>query len=204
MKLLRCVLLVGVFAFTPEVCRALSLHNAMAEVSNTMAETSELVKWLFFSKKQKFENYDCFTPSEFSFGTTGVVYRARFRPRRALPHMVWVTYAKDERIKWKRQAQVRRAMDGFSARLVVRHGRTTREIPPHPRPHNGPRIYLNYLPGGIQFYGHTLFVFYASGFGWRYDDEIELELEVLSPVPRDSCLRWVKPRLTVHELPCLR
>ena len=196
MKLLRCVLLVGVFVFTPRMCRAFSLYNAMAEIK-------ELVTCIFFTEKQANESYD-FTPSEFSFGTTGVVYRARFRPSHALPHMVWVTYAKDERIKWKRQAQVRRVMDGFSARLVVRHGQTTREIPPHPRPHNGPRLYLNYLPGGIQFYGHTLFVFYASGFGWRYDDEIELELEVLSPVSRDSCLRLVKPRLTVHELPFLR
>ncbi len=114
--------------------------------------------------------------------------------------MVWVTYAKDERIKWKREAQVRRVMDGFSARLVVRHGQTAQEIRPHPRPHNGPTVYRKFLPEGFLFYvDHTLFIFRASGFGWRYDDEIGLILEVLSPV-QDSYLRSVKAKLTVHEL----
>lgn len=195
MKRLRCVLLVGVSVFAPKVCSAFSFYNAMAE-------TKELVTCIFFTERQAHESYD-FTPSEFSFGTTGVVYRARFRPRHALPHKVLVTYAKDERIKWKREAQVRRVMDGFSARLVVRHGQTTQEIRPHPRPHNGPIVYRKFLPEGFSFYvGHTLFIFHAPGFGWRYDDEIELILEVLSPV-QDSYLRSVKAKLTVHELPYL-
>ena len=65
-----------------------------APLYNVMAQLSELAKWLFVTGRE-FESYD-FTPSEFSFGNTGIVYRARFRPQHALPHMVWVTYPKDD------------------------------------------------------------------------------------------------------------
>ena len=69
-------------------------------------------------------------------------------------------------------------MNGFSARLVVKQG--------------------------ISFYvGHTLFIFHAGEFDWHYDDEIELTLEVQSPVSQESYLRLVKPKLTVSELPYL-
>ena len=54
MKLSRCVLLVGVFVLTPEVCRALSLYNAMAEIR-------ELVTCIFFTEKQANESYDLWT-----------------------------------------------------------------------------------------------------------------------------------------------
>lgn len=54
MKLLRCVLLVGVSVFAPEVCRALSLYNVMAEIK-------ELVTCIFFTEKQANESYDLWT-----------------------------------------------------------------------------------------------------------------------------------------------
>lgn len=57
MKLLRCVLLVGVFVLTPEVCRALSLYNAMAEIR-------ELVICIFFTEKQAHESCDLWTGEE--------------------------------------------------------------------------------------------------------------------------------------------
>lgn len=168
-----------------------------APLYNEMAQLLELAKCIFVTG-QKFESYD-FTPSEFSFGSTGIVYRARFRPQHALPHMVWVTYPKDERVRWERAEQV---MKGFSARLIVKHGQTKLEVPFHT---GIPIVYRDFLPEGISFYvGHTLFIFHAGEFDWRYDDEIELTLEVQSPVSQESYLRLVKPKLTVSELPSLR
>ena len=53
-KLSRCVLLVAVFVFTPRMCRAFSLYNAMAEIR-------ELVICIFFTEKQAHESYDLWT-----------------------------------------------------------------------------------------------------------------------------------------------
>ena len=54
MKLSRCVLFVGVFVFTPRMCRAFSLYNAMAEIR-------EFVICIFFTEKQALESYDLWT-----------------------------------------------------------------------------------------------------------------------------------------------
>lgn len=54
MKLSRCVLLVAVFVFTPRMCRAFSLYNAMAEIR-------ELVICIFFTEKQAHESCDLWT-----------------------------------------------------------------------------------------------------------------------------------------------
>ena len=204
MKLLK-YMLVGLFVFTSLVGTAVLALLAFALVAlvwapipyNTMARASELAK-LIFVTGQEFARYD-FVPPEFSFGTTGVVYRARFRPQHALPHEVLVSYASDGRVEGVRAAQ---AMDGFSARFVVRHGQTTWEIPPD----DGMSIVrLKLSPEGIVCGAwQRLFMFHVGEFDWRYDDEIELTLEVQSPVPQDSYLRTVKPKLTVHELPYLR
>lgn len=188
MRLIRCLL----FCFFALLdCKT---PVQAAPLCNVMAQLSELAKWLFVTGRE-FESYD-FTPSEFSFGSTGIVYRARFRPQHALPHMVWVTYPKDGCVRWKRAEQV---IKGFSARLVVKHGQTKLEVPFHT---GIPIVYQDFLPEGISFYvGHTLFIFHAGEFDWRYDDEIELTLEVLSPVSRESYLRLVKPKLAVCEIP---
>lgn len=190
MRLIRCLL----FCFFALLdCK---MPVQAAPLYNVMAQLSELAKWLFVTGRE-FESYD-FTPSEFSFGSTGIVYRARFRPQHALPHMVWVTYPKDGCVRWKRAEQV---IKGFSARLVVKHGQTKLEVPFHT---GIPIVYRDFLPEGISFYvGHTLFIFHAGEFDWRYDDEIELTLEVLSPVSRESYLRLVKPKLAVCEIPYL-
>ena len=173
---------------------ACEMHAAV--LYNVIAQLPELVKCIFLTG-QKFKSYD-FTPSEFSFGSTGIVYRARFRPQHALPHMVWVTYPKDGRVRWKRAEQV---MNDFSVRLVVKHGQTRLEVPPHT---GIPIVYRDFLPEGVSFYvGYTLFIFHVGEFDWHYDDEIELTLEVQSPVSQESYLRLVKPKLTVSELPYL-
>ena len=52
MKLLRCVLLVGVSVFTPRMCRALSLYNAMAEIK-------ELVTCIFSRKSRRMRATIC-------------------------------------------------------------------------------------------------------------------------------------------------
>ncbi len=172
----------------------LSSRGWASTLYNTMAQLPELVKCIFLTG-QKFESYE-FEPSDFSFGRTGVVYRVRFRPRHALPHMVWATYPKGELVRWKQAEQV---MKGFSARLHIKHGQTIREVPPHG---GMPIVYRDFQPEGIDFYvGHTLFVFHVGEFGWRYDDEIELMLEVCSPVGQESYLRLMDPRLTVRERP---
>lgn len=204
MRLLK-YMLVGLFAFTSLVGAAVLASLVVALVAfvrapipyNTMAQALELAK-LFFVTGQELARYD-FVPSEFSFGTTGVVYRARFRPRHALPHEVLVSYTSDGRAEGVQAAQ---AMDGFLARFAVRHGQTTWEIPPD----GGMSVaHLKLSPEGIaRGAWQRLFVFSVGDFDWRYDDEIELTLEVLSPVSQDSCLRLVKPRLTVRELPFLR
>ena len=203
MRLLK-YMLVGLFAFTSLVGAAVLASLAFAFVAlvrapipyNTMAQASELAK-LFCATGQKFARYD-FVPFEFSFGTTGVVYRARFRPQHALPHEVLVSYTSDGRAEGEQAAQ---AMDGFLARFAVRHGQTTWEIPPD----GGMSVaHLKLSPEGIaRGTWQRLFVFRVGDFDWRYDDEIELTLEVLSPVPQDSYLRAVKAKLTVHELPYL-
>lgn len=195
MKLLKYVL-VGLFAFTslvglvtfPCLVAAFTSLVRAPTLYNAMAQSSELAKH-FLMGWRKFESYD-FEPSELSFGTTGVIYRARFRPQHALPHEVRVSYTGDARVRW---AGAERAAAGFSARFVVRHGQTAWEFPPQDRM---PIVRLNSLP-------ETLFIFRVGEFDWRYDDEIELTLEVLSPVSQDSYLRTVKPKLTVHELPYL-
>ena len=90
-------------------------------------------------------------------------------------------------------------MKGFSARLHVKHGQILRVVPPYG---GMPIVYRDFQPDGIEFYvGHTLFVFHVGEFEWRYDDEIELMLEVCSPVGQESYLRLMDPRLTVRERP---
>ena len=167
----------------------------LGKMYNEAAQVVEFVKWLFVTG-QKFESYD-FTPSEFSFENTGVVYRVRFRPQHALPHMVCATFPKNEHFRWERAERV---ANGFSARLFVRHGQTMQEVP---RYRSGmPVVLMDFLPDGIMYrVEYMLFVFHAGNFDWRYDDEIELTLETLSPVVQESYLRLVKPKLSVAELP---
>lgn len=170
-------------------------HSCVGTIRNTMARQAELVKFLVLGGKLKCAVYD-FEPTEFSFRSTNTVYKLRVRPRRAVPHYVVVSYPTDGRFNRKK---VRRALDAFSARLTIRHVETGKETVLFQKGGMTFGEVYKWIDGRLELVGRKLFEVYLHRSEWYYRDEIELTLEVCSPVNMVSVPDLQMPRLTLQE-----
>lgn len=178
-------------------------HVDAGTLRNTLAELSELGKFLRYGGKLKRASYD-FEPAAFSFLSTNAVHRLRFRPRRAVPHKVVVSYPTDGCFSRK---EVRRALDAFSVRLTVRHGGKDEMTLPFRGGETPSGVSYKWVDGHVKYVDgraelemeHVLFRFHAGEFDWYYRDEIELTLEICSPVNMVSVPDSRTPRLTLRE-----
>lgn len=170
-------------------------HSCVGTIRNTMARQAELVKFLVLGGKLKCAVYD-FEPTEFSFRSTNTVYKLRVRPRRAVPHYVVVSYPTDGRFNRKK---VRRALDAFSARLTIRHVETGKETVLFQKGGMTFGEVYKWIDGRLELVGRKLFEVYLHRSEWYYCDEIELTLEVCSPVNVVSAPDLQTPRLTLQE-----
>lgn len=142
-------------------------------------------------------------PADLSFDVdaervSAAVYKLRVRPRRAVPHYVVVSYPTDGRFNRKK---VRRALDAFSARLTIRHVETGKETVLFQKGGMTFGEVYKWIDGRLELVVRKLFEVYLHRSEWYYCDEIELMLEVCSPVGQESYLRLMDPRLTVRERP---
>lgn len=171
-------------------------HSCVGTIRNTMARQAELVKFLILGGKLKCAVYD-FEPAEFSFLSTNTVYKLRVRPRRAVPHYVVVSYPTDGRFNRKK---VRRALDAFSARLTIRHVETGKETVLLQEGGTAFGEVFKWVDGRVELeMRHELFAVYLHRSEWYYRDEIELTLEICSPVNVVSVPDLHTPRLTLQE-----
>lgn len=169
--------------------------SVVGTIRNAMARQAELVKFLVLGGKLKCAVYD-FEPTEFSFLSTNTVYKLRVRPRRAVPHYVVVSYPTDGRFNRKK---VRRALDAFSARLTIRHVETGKETVLFQKGGMAFGEVYKWIDGRLELVGRKLFAVYLHRSEWYYRDEIELTLEVCSPVNVVGVPDLQTPRLTLQE-----
>ena len=158
------------------------------------ADRALLDKFLILGGKLKCAVYD-FKPAEVPFFSTNIVYKLRVRPHRAVPHYVVVSYPTDGRFNRK---SVRQALDSFSDRLSIRHVETGKETVLLQEDGTAFGEVYKWVDGrvGLEM-RHELFAVYLHCSEWYYRDEIELALEVCSPVNVVSVPDLHTPRLTL-------
>lgn len=185
MRLVLCVCL--------HLCVGLTFVVTASPIRNKYATTVELFKFFTFGGNQKCSVYD-FTPSDFSFSSTSNVYKLELCPRRAVPHEVVVFYQKP--IGFRNDIVVK-ALTNFSASLTIKHEGEKKKVALEPMakcPCHGAVV-----GGNSSGLVHELFRFKVGDFRWRYDDRIELLVEVCSPAEDIELFSKTRMKLKLQE-----
>jgi len=174
------------------VVLSLSALLVKASICNHIAYLREWGRSLWGSGDMRPSIYD-FDPSHISFSETGMVYRVKFCPKRALPHKVVVAYPKEKSGRWK---NAQRITKGMAAEIILKHSDSDE------------RFNVTNCSSALYQYGqvfptseiqHTLFRFRAAEFKWPYRDQIEIEIRLKAPAQDGLCSDKIDARIAVLE-----
>lgn len=172
----------------------ISRTNWVIWVKNNFSHTGEIVRFIFVGGNQSLVGCE-FGPTDFSFVNTGMVYRAQFRPCRAVPHEVVIQYPFADEIRWKSNKDVVR---GMQLRVMVRQGGYWKEIKTA-----NPEPVICGVNGVDGRHVCHIIASFCPGFGCfdsiGYDEEVLVEVKLLASPEKLSYLRFVKPKLLLRE-----
>ena len=172
----------------------LSAASVEASVRNALASFKEVGRFLIEGGSTKLDTYNV-EPQRFSFSETGVVYRVRFCPQRAVPHEVFVAYPKTQAVTGMYRPSVTRGME---AEILLMHADEVERFCVTNCP---PVLYQDrrFSQGIGQEIRHSLFRIRVAEFKWFYKDPIELEIRLRTPVCAESYLNRIDARIVVSE-----
>lgn len=174
------------------VCCGLIAAIMASPMGNKYAVTVELCKFFTLGGNQTCIAYD-FTPLDFSFSSTSIVYKLEFSPRRAVPHEVVVFYPTP--IGYR---DVINALTNFSARLTIKHGSEKLSVVSDANA-KYPCHFRKVIGENSSGFVHELFRFKPGDFSWRYDDAVELFVEVCSSAEDVELFKNARMKLRLQE-----
>lgn len=133
-----------------------------------------------------------FSPADFSFATTGVVYEVAFAPQHAQPYDIVVNYPKTEFFKWSKAAD---SVRGCLVKVTVEHDGNICEESTCPMG----QPYCCYASAHSCSVRHVIRTIHPCNFDWPYSDVFKVRVELQTPVPKDSYLRHVRGLLVARE-----
>ena len=168
--------------------------SAAASARNTLASFKEVGRFLLEGGSTMLTTYNV-EPRRFSFADTGTVYKARFCPRRAVPHEVIVAYPETQVVTGMYRSSVTKGME---AEVVLRHDDEVERFCVTNCP---PVLYPDrrFSQGSGREIRHSLFRLIVAEFKWFYRDPVELEIRLISPVRAESYLNRIDARIVVSE-----